>query len=104
MHKPKVAEDSMIGFRSGRLVAVKRGEDYISKFGRRYQRYICKCDCGNETLTFGYRLRNNTVKSCGCLRREHMNVKRRKPFAEKWIYDFLKKKCLAFEYRNIAFS
>lgn len=30
----------------------------------------CKCDCGNETIVIGASLRNNLVKSCGCLKKE----------------------------------
>jgi hypothetical protein len=29
--------------------------------------YLCKCDCGNETVVRGYVLRKGDTKSCGCL-------------------------------------
>ena len=32
--------------------------------------WLCKCDCGNETITTGYRLRSGKTRSCGCLQRE----------------------------------
>ncbi len=31
--------------------------------------YKCICDCGNEKYTLGYRLKNGSVRSCGCNRR-----------------------------------
>lgn len=30
--------------------------------------WLCKCDCGNETLVTASNLRTNKTKSCGCLR------------------------------------
>jgi ribosomal protein S27E len=30
----------------------------------------CKCDCGNETISFSTSLRNGDAKSCGCIRIE----------------------------------
>lgn len=30
----------------------------------------CKCSCGGEIITVGYRLRNGHTKSCGCLKRK----------------------------------
>lgn len=29
--------------------------------------YLCKCDCGNETVVRGSRITNGETKSCGCL-------------------------------------
>ena len=29
--------------------------------------WLCRCDCGNETIVTGYRLRTNHTRSCGCL-------------------------------------
>jgi len=34
----------------------------------------CKCDCGNETLVRGAAMKNGSVKSCGCLRRETTRI------------------------------
>lgn len=27
---------------------------------------LCKCDCGNEKLIFGYHIKSGKIKSCGC--------------------------------------
>ena len=32
--------------------------------------WLCLCDCGNIKITEGAKLRNNTIKSCGCLDKE----------------------------------
>ena len=42
----------------------------------RFQYWICKCDCGNETIVQKYALLRGGVKSCGCLRHKSAgNVK-----------------------------
>jgi hypothetical protein len=35
-------------------------------------KWICRCECGNETSVATTHLINKRVKSCGCLRRENM--------------------------------
>lgn len=37
--------------------------------------YECKCECGNTKVIGGNNLKNNTTKSCGCLRKERMKKK-----------------------------
>jgi len=41
---------------------------HSDKHGQRW--YKCVCDCGNELVAKGARLRNGNTKSCGCLRVE----------------------------------
>lgn len=38
-------------------------------------KWHCKCDCGNECEHTGTRLRNGTVKSCGCLKKVARRVR-----------------------------
>lgn len=42
--------------------------------------YLCRCDCGNETVAKAYALKNNKHKSCGCrprrLKPNHAAAKR----------------------------
>ena len=33
-------------------------------------RWVCKCDCGKETVVTGYHLRIGRIKSCGCYRKD----------------------------------
>lgn len=60
----------LTGQRFGRLVAIRRGEDYISPKGKHITRWVCKCDCGNETLSVRNGLLSGNLVSCGCIRRE----------------------------------
>lgn len=36
--------------------------------------WLCRCDCGNQTIVSGKLLRNNHTKSCGCLAKEGNNT------------------------------
>lgn len=56
----------LTGNRYGRLTVIKRATD------KEYKRphWLCKCDCGNETIVSSANLCAGTTNSCGCLRRE----------------------------------
>lgn len=56
----------MIGRKFGKLTVLEECEERK----RRSKVYKCLCDCGNITNVVGYRLRNGTIRSCGCLRKE----------------------------------
>jgi len=60
-----VDDRELIGWRSGRLTA----SHVEYQDGRRYWR--CQCDCGRSTLVMASRLREKTVKSCGCVHEFH---------------------------------
>jgi hypothetical protein len=32
-------------------------------------RWLCRCECGNNRIVFGYDLKRGNTRSCGCLRR-----------------------------------
>lgn len=53
------------GDRYGRLVLVAKAE----KVGTN-SRWLCRCDCGNETTVYACALSQNNTQSCGCLKRE----------------------------------
>ena len=48
----------MVGKRFGRLVVEKRSERKVKNKGAFW---VCKCDCGNETLCAGYKLRSGNT-------------------------------------------
>lgn len=50
--------DDKTGRRFGRLTAIK----YVGN-----RMWLCKCDCGNETVVYGGSLNSGTSHSCGCL-------------------------------------
>ena len=51
----------LTGQRFGRLMVVSKLDNDL---------WLCKCDCGNETIVRGYNLKKHITKSCGCLQRE----------------------------------
>ena len=54
------------GVRFGRLVAVE--PSHKNKKGEWF--WLCKCDCGNETVVKTSHLNDGGTQSCGCLQRE----------------------------------
>ena len=54
------------GQKFGRLTVIEMaGKDKHQKI-----LWKCKCDCGNEVIVVGCRLRKGHTKSCGCLQKE----------------------------------
>lgn len=53
--------------RFGRLVVRKY---YGNNAANSNAMWLCQCDCGNQTVVDGVRLRSGITKSCGCLRRD----------------------------------
>lgn len=59
----------LVGQKFGRLIVLK----YVGNNKRRHSQWLCKCDCGNETVIVGSELKRNDkrkTRSCGCLQRE----------------------------------
>lgn len=52
------------GMRFGKLVVIRRNG--LGRAGRNAH-WLCKCDCGAETVVGSRDLRSGTTKSCGCL-------------------------------------
>lgn len=67
----------LTGMRFGRLVVIKRVEDYILPKGRKCVRWLCKCDCGNEVVVFSNNI-GKTTWSCGCFQKENMSKVKKK--------------------------
>ena len=56
------------GLRYGRLIVLKcEGKDDKGRY-----LWLCRCDCGNEKIIVGDYLSSGRVKSCGCLKEEHL--------------------------------
>ncbi len=62
------------GKRYGKLIVLKRDNDFTIPKKRKNAYWICQCDCGNIVSVIGSKLRNGETKSCGCLRYETKNV------------------------------
>lgn len=62
------------GDRFGRLVVIEQADAYITPSGKKYPRYLCKCDCGNvKKIDKNNLLKGNTL-SCGCLQKERTSA------------------------------
>lgn len=55
---------SLIGQRFGKLTVIQRVEN--NRFN--HICYLCKCDCGGETIVDATNLRNGNTNSCGCIK------------------------------------
>ncbi len=64
----------LTGLRFGRLVALHETRVNGGK------RWVCACDCGGTTITWGYHLVSGHTKSCGCLQRERTSEACRKDY------------------------
>ena len=63
----------LIGQRFGKLVVLRR----VKRIGvSRASRWLCRCDCGRETITRGPSLRSGETKTCGCRRLIDLTDKR----------------------------
>lgn len=71
----------IIGKQFGRLTVIKC---YDSKKNNRYY-YLCNCECGETKEASRTNLIHNNITSCGCLRKELWNL-RRKEFSNEIDY------------------
>lgn len=71
---PKKSTPLQAGQKFNRLTVVKldHTKKYIHKSGIKevQEFYLCKCDCGNETVVRKNMLKNGYTLSCGCVNRE----------------------------------
>lgn len=73
-----MAKVKMIGKRFGRLLVIEEN----GKASDGSYLYKCKCDCGNIHTANGCKLRDGSVKSCGCLQKELLAQRSKKTI--KW--------------------
>lgn len=66
--------EDMTGKVFGKLTVISQGDDEITTKGKRHIRWICKCECGRETLVRGTALRNGHTQSCGHCSRSESNL------------------------------
>ena len=60
----------LTGKKFNRLTVIRRAYDKD-----KHPAWLCKCDCGNETVVLGTYLKNGKIKSCGCFRKEYLKEK-----------------------------
>ena len=66
----------------GRLTTVRLTEPHISKSGRKYKQWLCKCDCGNEKTVLEDNLKYNKTTSCGYYQKEVASTMQTPEFIE----------------------
>lgn len=62
--------NDLTGKRFGHLTVLHRGDDRVSKSGRKRITWDCECDCGNIVNIFADSLIGNKTRSCGCKKQE----------------------------------
>lgn len=55
----------LVGQRFGHLLVIERRSN--NSYGQ--TRWLCRCDCGNETIVYAGNLRHGHTQSCGCLQK-----------------------------------
>lgn len=93
----------LTGQNFGRLIAIKSmGKNKCGNY-----KWLCKCECGNEKIIQGARLRNGQTQSCGCLwiekitKHEHRKDKQTSKTYQSWKH--MIQRCTNFndkEYKN----
>lgn len=73
----------LTGMRFGKLTAIR----YI-KTGNSVK-WVCRCDCGNEVISYGYDLHRGRTVSCGCKKKRH-NGRYSRLYS---IWQSMKKRC-----------
>lgn len=63
---PKKVKD-LTGMVFGRLTVT----EFAGVNNHKQARWLCTCDCGNETVVDGDNLRRGNTASCGCLQKDH---------------------------------
>lgn len=61
----------MIGYKFNRLTVIEE----VDRIHPKRPMYACKCDCGKMKNVEGRRLREGTIKSCGCLSKELTRIR-----------------------------
>jgi hypothetical protein len=55
----------------GRLTVIERCKE---KGANNNAKFLCKCECGNESIAYGNNLKRGHTKSCGCLGDENRSA------------------------------
>lgn len=66
---------NMVGKRFGRIIV-----DSVAEYGSngKKTKWLCRCDCGNTSITTGDLLRSGSTTSCGCVHREQLVLRNTK--------------------------
>lgn len=84
----RVKED-LTGKQFGRLIVLKRADDYIDSQGRHRLCWQCQCMCKDKTILDvpDNRLKTGNTRSCGCLHKEQLAERSKKQFKKYNDYE-----------------
>jgi hypothetical protein len=57
---------NLIGQKFGRLIVIQR----MNNDKHKKTQWLCKCNCGKETIIIGSHLKSENTRGCGCLKKE----------------------------------
>lgn len=57
--------EDLTGQKFGRLTVIKQSASQNNRVT-----WLCECECGNVCTARGYKLKDGSKSSCGCLKRE----------------------------------
>lgn len=85
------------GCKFGRLTVVS-----LDKSTGRRSFWLCKCDCGKETIVMKDNLRNGNTRSCGCIKTENPPRKTHGESKTKlhFVWNTMKARCKTKSVRN----
>lgn len=85
--KQRISETHFIDIKGksfGKLIVIKRMEDYISPLGDRKVQWLCRCQEGNEVIVASTNLKSGKVTSCGCLLESTIATEVKRYYVEKY--------------------
>ena len=91
----------LTGQRFGRLTVIERSGKVTKD---RNTRWKCICDCGKETIVARNSLKGRGTKSCGCLKKELFESRRRKMLEKCLNKSEAKKNNLSTGIKNISYQ
>lgn len=74
----KELKEDYTGMVFDRLTVIERADDIIDNKGYAQIAWKCKCECGNEFIAMGWRLKHGNNRSCGCMLKEKIWAQKRK--------------------------
>jgi len=69
----------------GRLTVIKFHDWHIQPSGQKKTKWLCLCECGNETIVQGANLSTGHTLSCGCVREEALAAHKQSVSDGTWI-------------------
>lgn len=72
----------------GYLTALYRDKDHISKKGKKYEKWVCRCECGKIKSIFKNQLTSGDTISCGCYCKKIHSKTNRYEFKDTYVIGY----------------